>query len=99
MATGNDSTRVETQVSPLKVAFRAEGDFVIAYVAATAGEWRMEIGRILRRVCDERKNLWLEFKDTMREAGFHIIKEATGSEIVGHEEFPPEMLEGSRTDT
>jgi len=85
-------------LSPLKVAYRADGQWVIAFVSATDGSWRDEIGRISRRVCDERKDLWEQFKTTMREAGFLIIEQVLGAKIVAHEELPPELLEGGGRD-
>lgn len=81
-------------LSPLKVAFRAEGAWVIASVAATDGSWFEEIGRMSRGICDDRHDLWLQFKSTMQAAGFYLIESVTDSKITSHEELPPELLEG-----
>ena len=85
-----------TDLSPLKVAFRAEGQWVIASVAATDGSWFEEIGRMSRGICDARHDLWLQFKDTMSAAGFHLIESVMGGKITSHEELSPELLEGPR---
>lgn len=80
--------------APVKVAFRGEAEWVVAYVAETGGEWRYEIGRISRRICDERKDVWELFKGVMRAGGFHIIEQVSGQKVESHEELPPEFLEG-----
>jgi hypothetical protein len=82
-----------TIAPPVKVAIRGEGEWVVAYVAMIDGKERNEIGRIARRLMDERKDLWEQWKALVTAGGFHIIESVTGAKVVGSVEMMPELTE------
>jgi hypothetical protein len=67
----------------LRIAIRAEGQMINAYVAmANSMEGAIPIGSISRVLCDEDETLFDQFKALMTMAGTTLIEQLAGGKVL-----------------
>lgn len=69
----------EQPLGPVRLAIRAEGEWLNAYIAQTdTMEGAFLIGSIARSICDVRTDIFTEWKDVMTKVFEHGLSSVTG---------------------